>query len=438
LGKEGNTLVVKTSDRDNILAQISAQAAKYKRDPEIFAELQTLRKNVRDIFNKGLQPGDDIMEELYFLDKGTRDVLAKMSKNYDRIVTPADFQKIAKIMSEHLELRVPILKEFTQYFGRLGEDFLKHAKPKNSAIPWKEAFKVKMLGDRESGYRFPRHVARLLGVSPNKSFSEQMLEKFPFWKPNGTLSEFIYGVKYPDKRANKLNLVKVGIKKIDKKFTIVFSRANKLPKSWTNVPWVNFDKKVLEQNYTKKFEERLTYKNEDGEWVNNIVQIPQKTEASWWDQVVNKEGTINDIADAGKAKTAFGVNGNHSNDAVLVKRFHEWGADNKIPTSTIHDAFFTNAGQMLQARHALRKIYADTLEVNIIKEVLDEMKRRGLSQELYDKYLQDAIDRGLIPVKGKSVIGGRTLKEEDILKKDQILQEVKENFDDDRYWYGVG
>jgi hypothetical protein len=204
------------------------------------------------------------------------------------------------------------------------------------------------------------------------------------------------------------------------------------------VPWVNFDKKVLEQNYTKKFEERLTYKNEDGEWVNNIVQIPQKTEASWWDQVVNKEGTINDIADAGKAKTAFGVNGNHSNDAVLVKRFHEWGADNKIPTSTIHDAFFTNAGQMLQARHALRKIYADTLEVNIIKEVLDEMKRRGLSQELYDKYLQDAIDRGLIPVKGKSVIGGRTLKEEDILKKDQILQEVKENFDDDRYWYGVG
>ena len=39
------------------------------------------------------------------------------------------------------------------------------------------------------------------------------------------------------------------------------------------------------------------------------------------------------------------MNGNHSNDAVIVKRYHLWGRKNNIPTSTIHDAFFANTAE---------------------------------------------------------------------------------------------
>ena len=129
---------------------------------------------------------------------------------------------------------------------------------------------------------------------------------------------------------------------------------------------------------------------------------------------------------------------NHSNDAVIVKKFHLWGKENNVPTSTIHDAFFANAAEMLKARNALRKIYAKTLDKNVIKMTLDEMKARGLSKELYDKYLEEAIESGLIPVVGKSRINGVLMKESDILTVPDILKEVPSDFKDDYGWYGVG
>ena len=49
--------------------------------------------------------------------------------------------------------------------------------------------------------------------------------------------------------------------------------------------------------------------------------------------------TINDIVDAQKARTAFAVNGNHSNDAVIVKRYHLWGQENNIPTYVFERPF---------------------------------------------------------------------------------------------------
>ena len=137
-------------------------------------------------------------------------------------------------------------------------------------------------------------------------------------------------------------------------------------------------------------------------------------------------------------RTAFAVNGNHSNDAVLVKRFHLWGRKNKIGTSTIHDAFFTNAADMLKARQALREIYATTLDRNVIEATLLEMKNRGLPKELYKKYYDEAVEIGLIPVIGKSKIGGKVVTEQDILKKEDILRVVPKGFKDDFSWYGVG
>lgn len=93
---------------------------------------------------------------------------------------------------------------------------------------------------------------------------------------------------------------------------------------------------------------------------------------------------------------------------------------------------------MLKARNALRQIYADSLNKNVIKMTLDEMRARGFPKELYDKYLNEAIELGLIPIAGRSKIGDRTLRDTDILKREDILREVPDDFSSDFGWYGVG
>ena len=122
----------------------------------------------------------------------------------------------------------------------------------------------------------------------------------------------------------------------------------------------------------------------------------------------------------------------------MVKQFHLWGKKNGVATSTVHDAFVSNAGDMLKARRALREIYANALKRNVIKATLDEMKARGLPEELYNKYLNEAIDTGLIPVPGRSVIDGKVLTDRDILMREDILQEIPEDFFQDIGFYGVG
>jgi hypothetical protein len=439
LGKDTDTLVVKASDRDIVLNEISARIARVERyDPEGGAELRVLRENIKNVFNKGLDPGDDIMEQLFFLDPKTKDLVEKMSRSYERIVTPEDFKTIAKIMSENLRDQVPILKDFTKFFGRLAEDFLNNAKPSSSDFDWKSIAKGQVLGDRKKGYILPDRISEILGLKAGEPVSEKLIKRFGFWKPNGTMADIIYGVKAPDNRRTGFTTLKLDVAQIDITKGIEIFTANKMPKSWTNAPSVNFDGKVIEQNFTQQFEERLNYKDKDGKWVTNILQIPQKTEATWWEQVINKSGKINDIVDATRARTAFGVNMNHSNDATLVKKFHLWGRENNVPTSTIHDAFFANAADMLKARKALREIYSTVLERNVIQDTLNEMKSRGLPKELYDKYLNEAKDIGLIPIPGRSVVGGKVLEDKDILKFEDIIKEIPEGFKDDYGWYGIG
>ena len=431
------------------MSEISARAARYdKVDPELAEDLKRLRQDVRDIFNKGLKPGDDILEQLWFLDPKTRDLVEKLSKQYDDVITPDDFKAVAKIMSEYLGNEVPVLKNFTRYFGRLAEDFLLNAKPEKSAFDWKSIAKISVFGSKKSGYKLPLLASELLGLKAQESVSEKFLKRF--LTGNSSLRDFYYGVDAPKKRRTGFKFFKIEVKLPDidlenlkfgktKKVTeyeILY--ANKLPKAWTNVPWVNFDGKVLEQNYTQVFEERLRYRDRDGNWITNILQVPQKTEASWWDQISGESGKINDIADVTKARTAYGVNGNHSNDAVLVKKFHLWGKSKGVGTSTVHDAFFTNVADMLEARQALREIYAESLRNNVVLMVLEEMKKRGLPDDIYKKYMDEAIDIGLIPVPGRSVIDGKVMTEEDILRIDDILKEVPGGFDKDYGFYGIG
>jgi hypothetical protein len=439
LGKEENVLVVKAADRETVLNEISARIARYEKfDPETTEDLRRLRQNVKDIFNKGLDPGDDILDQLYFLDPKTKDLVEKMTKAYDKVITPEDFKQIAKIMSEYLSEQVPVLKDFTRYFGRLAQDYITNAKPSNSDFDWKTIAKVALRGSKKKGYVLPDSISNLFGIKAGEPISEKVLKRFGFWKPGGTLDEIINGIDTPEARRTGAKYLKTELLELKTITELEVFYANKLPKSWTNVPWVNFDGKTIEQNFTQTFEEKLIYKDKDGNWTTNILQVPQKTEATWWQQVINKSGKINDIADAGKARTAFAVNGNHSNDAVIVKRFHLWGKKNNVPTSTIHDAFFANTADMLKARSALRQIYSEMLNNNVIIMTLDEMKARGLPKELYDKYLNEAIDIGLIPIAGRSRIGGKVIKETDILNKDDILKEIPKGFSNDYGWYGVG
>ena len=123
---------------------------------------------------------------------------------------------------------------------------------------------------------------------------------------------------------------------------------------------------------------------------------------------------------------------------MIVKRFHLWGKETGTPTSTIHDAFFANAADMLKGRQALRGIYARTLQANIIENTLKEMRSRGLPEELFQQYLKEAIEIGLIPVAGRSRVGGKLLTDKDILKEEDILQMVPDGFKKDYGWYGVG
>ena len=76
--------------------------------------------------------------------------------------------------------------------------------------------------------------------------------------------------------------------------------------------------------------------------------------------------------------------------------------------------------------------------VKDIIETLNEMRSRGLPQALYDKYLNEAIDIGLIPIAGRSRIGDRLLKESDILTDKDILKLIPKGFKNDYGWYGVG
>ena len=115
-----------------------------------------------------------------------------------------------------------------------------------------------------------------------------------------------------------------------------------------------------------------------------------------------------------------------------------WGRQNGVGTSTIHDAFFTNVSDMLKAKSALKSIYARTLDANSVKATLDEMLRRGFPKELYNKYMDEAVELGLIPVAGRSKVGGRILTQSDILTKEDILRDIKENFEKNLSWYGIG
>jgi hypothetical protein len=164
------------------------------------------------------------------------------------------------------------------------------------------------------------------------------------------------------------------------------------------------------QRYRVKEQTRIDFTDPvTGEKVFNIYEAP------------SADGKLLSPQSIQDAAIGLGVNGNHSNDAVLVRKFHLWGRKNNVDTGTIHDAFFTNLGEAVNAKSALRQIYADALEEGTIHKTLKAMRESGLSRQTYNKYLQRAYDDGLINPTNKIT-----------------PTELLEPFRDGNDWYGIG
>jgi SPP1 gp7 family putative phage head morphogenesis protein len=177
-----------------------------------------------------------------------------------------------------------------------------------------------------------------------------------------------------------------------------------------DIPWVTFDGKTLYQRYRPKVQTSIEfYDKEANRMVRNIYE--DKAE----------DATLLGKASLMRAGIGMGVNGNHMNDASIVRQFHLWGRKNNVETATIHDAFFTNIGLAAKSKGALREIYADALDGNTIEETLKALKREGLSDKTYRELRQKAIQDGLIDPPNK------------ITRKD-ILAPIPKGKD----WYGIG
>jgi SPP1 gp7 family putative phage head morphogenesis protein len=177
-----------------------------------------------------------------------------------------------------------------------------------------------------------------------------------------------------------------------------------------DIPWVTFDGKIMTQRYRPKLQEKIEFTDPvTGRKIANIY------EASAPDGKLLGKSSVAD------ASIGLGVNGNHSNDAVIVRRFHLWGRKNNVGTGTIHDAFFTNIGEAQRAKDALRAIYADALEGETIRKTLKEMRRQGLSNKTYREILAEAKRLGLIDPPNK-------------ITRKEILAPLKQGED----WYGIG
>jgi len=176
-----------------------------------------------------------------------------------------------------------------------------------------------------------------------------------------------------------------------------------------DIPWYTFDGKKLYQRYRPTVEERIEFTDPvTGRKVYNVYK----------DSVT--DGKFKGKSSIIDARTGYGVNGNHSNDAAIVRQFHLWGKNNDVKTATIHDAFFVNVGEATQAKDALRVLYADAVESNTVLNTLKAMRKQGLSDKAYYKLLAQAKKDGLI------VENGLTAK--DILSPIPVGES----------WYGIG
>jgi SPP1 gp7 family putative phage head morphogenesis protein len=175
-----------------------------------------------------------------------------------------------------------------------------------------------------------------------------------------------------------------------------------------DIPWVTFDGKKLMQRYRPKLQyEARFFDPVSKRYVRNIYQMSAP------------EGALLGKASIGDVRLGLGVNGNHANDATLVRGYHLWGRKNGFQTNTIHDAMFMNVNELDQGIQGMYEVYARALEFDNLKATLDAMLEAGLPKDRYDFWLSEAERLGL---------------REHGFTAEEILQEIKPGYD--RYGWG--
>ena len=152
-----------------------------------------------------------------------------------------------------------------------------------------------------------------------------------------------------------------------------------------DIPWLSFDKKVFVQNYRPKVDYEVRfYDPSTRRYVRNIYS---RTADS---------SSLQGKAGVGDVRLGWAVNGTHTNDASVVRRFHLWGRRTNTETATIHDAVFVHANDVPLSIYELNKIYAEFTDSNHFLSNLDNLRRSGLSRESYNEFLEDARRLGFL------------------------------------------
>jgi len=263
----------------------------------------------------------------------------------------------------------------------------------------KAAFKDSMINDADVGSKLLAHAgdisqdaadlvdkmynSRTAIVSTNefKKVSEIMsdflADEAPVTKYFINKWKEIAGGHYEDPRTGEILVQLTQHKFINRRTGDTFSRnaATKVAgyierTGSTRMPWVTFDNKKLSQIYPPKVEAAINWTDPvTGRKITNVIQ-----------DVVEDTSIVKGRGAVGDAVTGLGVNGNHMNDAAIVRQAHLWARKTSTPHSTIHDAFFTNIVDARKLKTALRGIYADARGGKTIPRTLKAIRADGRKQ----------------------------------------------------------
>ena len=130
-----------------------------------------------------------------------------------------------------------------------------------------------------------------------------------------------------------------------------------------DIPWATFDGKVLTQRYRPKVEQSIQFKDPvTGRMVSNIYRDVVD------DDFLKGKGSIGD------AVTGLGVNGNHMNDAAIVRQYWLQSRKSDKRVATVHDGFFSHLEEADWTKVTLNDLYAEAVESNQIKRQLKAMR----------------------------------------------------------------